>query len=299
MLYSRAALCRMSALEEVATAHTRHVMGTRQHPFDQLMELDTAHIKLDCAALLIARDEYPHIDVPTYLSMLDNLADEVADERPGLSAPRRYEALRAVLIDHHDFGGDVATFFKPEHSYLNRLLDERVGAPMALLILWLEVARRLKWPMAAVGFPGHHLVRFDDPERCVIADPFEDCSLSMGDCRQLLRRRLGRAAKMKRAYLSPIDTRAVLARVLDDMRTIYTVRGDWTRLATILRRLSAVEPGNGKHLCELAALHCHLGNMRHAYAHLACYLERMPDGHESALVRSSLRRIEAAISALN
>ena len=272
-------------------------MATRHHPFDLLMQLDTEYIKLDCAALHLARDAYPHIDLPTYLRRLDALADEVADLRPGLDATLRYEAMQEVLVDEHRFGGNGDDYYDPGNSYL---LDRGVGIPISLSIIWVEVARRLKWPVTGVGFPGHFLVRFDDPSRFVIADPFnEGRSLSIDDCRKLLRDTAGKDEVLRPEHLAPIDTRAVLARLLNNLRTIYLVNNDWARLADVLHRLAAVEPHNGQHLCELASLHCRLGNMRTAYAHLAVYLERIPESDDTPLVRQGLQRIEAAISALN
>ncbi len=275
-------------------------MGTHKHPFDQLMELDTADIHLDCAALQLARDVYPYIDLRAYLHRLDALADEVAALRPGIAAPRRYEALREVLVDRHGFSGPEEDYYDAQNSYLNRVLDRGVGIPISLSLVWLEVARRLNWTVCGIGFPGRLLVRFDDHERYVVADPFDEgSSLSLEDCRALLCAQAGAEAVLKAEHMAPIDTRAVLARALNHLRTVYLINNDWPRLANVLRRLAAVEPANGEPLCELAALHCRLGNMRHAYAHLAVYLERIPDGSNTALVRSSLRRIEAAISALN
>ncbi|MBN2448033.1 MAG: transglutaminase family protein [Phycisphaerae bacterium] len=264
------------------------------------MELDTKHIRLDCASLHIARDVYPYIDIPAYLGRLDALADAIAARRPGLDSIQRYEVMREVLVDENNFVGVDGDFYDPENSYVNRVLDRGVGIPISLAVVWLEVARRLKWPVTGVNFPGRVLVRFDDPERLVIADPYDDGgSLSLTDCRKLLKEQLGQKAKLRAEHLAPIDTRAVLSRVLNNLRTIYMMRGEWSQLANILRRLAAVEPHNGQYLCELAGLHAHLGNMRSAYAHLAVYLERIPDGDQTALVRHSLQRLEAAISALN
>jgi regulator of sirC expression with transglutaminase-like and TPR domain len=264
------------------------------------MELAPEHVKLDCAALHIARDAYPYVNVPAHLQQLDELADEVAARRPGLDATQRYEALRDVLVHEHEFFGNQRDYFDPDNSYLNRVLERRLGIPLSLSVIWLEVARRLKWPVAGVGFPGHFLVRFDDPERLVLADPFSGGrSLSLDDCRKLAREHLGPDANLRPEHLAPLDTRGILVRALQNLRGIYLSTTNWPRLAQVLCRLIAIEPDNGHHLCELAALHARLGDMRRAYAHLAVYLERLPDGDQSKLVRDSMTRLEAAISALN
>lgn len=74
-----------------------------RHPFDLLMELETPDIRLDCAALHLARDVYPSLNIKHYLHTLDELAREVAERRPGLAANLRYEAMRSVLVERHRF----------------------------------------------------------------------------------------------------------------------------------------------------------------------------------------------------
>lgn len=274
-------------------------MGARQHPFDALMELNSAHIKLDCAALHLARDAYPHLDVSNYCAKLNRLAQEIADLRPGLDATRRYEAMREVLVNRHAFTGNAEDYYDPDNSYLNRVLDRKLGIPISLSIVWLEVSRRLKWPVTGIGFPAHFLVRFDDPDRFVVADPFHDGrSLSLDDCRKLLKD-LGLEIELESNHLMPIDTRQTLVRLLNNLRQIYLINHDWDRLTAVLRRLAAVEPKNGQHLCELASVHARRGDMKRAYAHLACYLERIPHGSERDMVQHNIKKIEAAISALN
>ncbi len=270
------------------------------HPFDLLMELEPDQIRLDCAALHLARDAYPHIDVAAYLARLDVLTDEVAERRPGLSAPQRYEALRAVLVEQHGFHGNAREYHDPDNSYLNRVLDRRLGIPIALATIWIEIARRLKWPVSGVAFPGHFLARFDDPERFILVDPFNAGQpLSLDDCRTLLRTSFNGELEFSQELIEPVDTRTILTRMLNNLRSIYLARRDWDRLAPVLCRLAAVEPENGRHLQELASLHYRQGDVRGAYAHLAVYLERLPDAEDRAQVRYNLQRLAAAMLARN
>ena len=154
-----------------------------RHPFDLLMTLEDEQIRLDCAALHLARDAYPDLDLRIWLDRLDELAAEVSELRPGLSAPLRYRAMREILVERHSFRGNVTEYDDPQNSYLNRVLERRLGLPITLAVIWIEVGRRLKWPVAGVGLPGHFLVRFDDPDRFVMVDVFnEGRSLALEDC---------------------------------------------------------------------------------------------------------------------
>jgi len=270
------------------------------HPFDIAMRLNTWDIRLDCAALHLARDAYPHVPITAYLSRLDQLADEVAQTRPGLSAVLRYRAMREVLVERHGLRGNYDDYYDPDNSYLNRVLDRRLGIPISLSIVWLAVAQRLKWPVYGVGLPGHFLVRFDDEERFVLADPFgEGRSLTIEDCRRILDHHFEGRLRFSPSYLLPVDARAVLARMLNNLRDIYVASQNWPRACAVVRRLLAVEPNEGRHFQDLAGLLCRLGDARGAHACLSAYLRRRPDAPDRADVREKLAWLEATLAFLN
>jgi regulator of sirC expression with transglutaminase-like and TPR domain len=264
------------------------------------MELDTDDIRLDCAALHLARDVFPALNISRYLDLLDALADEVAALRPGLAANLRYDAMREVLVKSRGLTGNRDAYYHPHNSYLNCVLDFGLGIPISLSVVWAEVGRRLKWPVSGVALPGHFIVRFDDPERYVLADPFNDGrSLSLQDCRRLVRERFGDKIAFSTALLKPVDTRGVLIRMLQNLRNVYLANNDLPRVANILRRMVAVEPQNGRHLQELAAVCCRQGDVRGACAHLALYLRRAPKARDSRRIRYNLQLLQAALVALN
>jgi regulator of sirC expression with transglutaminase-like and TPR domain len=269
-----------------------------RHPFDLLMELDTSDIRLDCASLHVARDAHPDVDLPHYLRVLDSLAEQVGALRPGLSAPLRYQALQHVLVEQEDLCGNSDDYYDPDNSYLNCVLENHAGSPIALSIVWMEVGRRLKWPVAGIAFPGHYLVRVDDAERFLVVDPFRDGrSLSLEDCRELLQESAGQEAEFSLAMLEPVDTRQTLIRLLNNLRLIYLAQHDWERLGSVVRRLHAAEPANSQHVKDLAALHCREGDLQLAQARLAAYLRSRPQAVPE--LRAELRRIAAAVAALN
>jgi len=270
------------------------------HAFDTLMELNTRDIRLDCAALHLARDVHPQLVVPAYLSRLDAIANDVADLRPGLSATLRYQAMRQVLVGDYGLRGNEDDYYDPENSYLNRVLDRRLGIPISLSIVWLEVARRLKWPAAGLGLPGHFIIRFDDNEHFVLVDPFKDGrTLTIDDCRRILDHHFDSKLPFSPEFLQPVDARTILARLLKNLRNIYIANRDWERVADVLRRLAAVEPDNVGHLHELAALLCRQGDIENAHAHLSLCLARRPRAEDQSLVRRRLAQLEAIIASLN
>jgi len=271
-----------------------------RHPFDSLMELHTDDIRLDCAALHLARDAYADINIPHYLRILDGLAEEIACRRPGLSATLRFRAMRDVLVRSFELRGDTGDYGNPENAYLNRVLDRRLGVPITLSAIWIEVGRRLKWPVSGIALPGHFLVRFDDRERFVLADPFaEGQTLSADDCKRIVEDHFDEPVRFTPKMLNAVDTRTILARLLKNLRRIYLARGDWPRLARVLRRLVAVEPLAGQHLQDLACAYARCGDVRGAYSCLRAYLRRIPNARDGDIVQWNLNQLEAALLARN
>jgi regulator of sirC expression with transglutaminase-like and TPR domain len=270
------------------------------HPFDLLMELDTRHIRLDCAALHLARDAYPDFALPPYLTHLDRIAEEVGSQRPGLSAPLRYEAMRQVLVGDYHLRGNQDDYYDPENSYVNRVLDRGLGIPISLSIVWLEIARRLKWPVSGLGLPGHFIIRFDDDEHFVLVDPFrEGRTLTIDDCRQILDYYFEGRVPFSPGFLQPVSVRLILARMLNNLRNIYTANHDWKRLASVLQRLASVEPDNTRHVHDLVGLLYRQGDVQMAHAHLSMFLQRQPHNDDHLLTREKLAQLEAVIASLN
>lgn len=270
------------------------------HPFDQLVALESPWIRLDCAALHLARDAYPDVGIVSYLQQLDELSEQVAAHRPGLSAAQRYQAMQAALVEDFGLTGEDGDYYDPRNAYLNTVLDRRRGMPIIVATVWLEVARRLKWPVQGIAFPGHFLIRFDDPEHYLIVDPFHGGrTLSPQDCRKILAHCFDGRVRFKKRFLAPVDTRVILARMLNNLRSIYLAAQNWAALECVLARLVALEPDEGRHIQELAALRYRIGDVRKAHAHLAHYVRTRPQAKDVPLVQRRLDHLEAAIAALN
>ncbi len=263
------------------------------------MELDAALIRLDCAALHLSRDAWPQLDLMTQLQTLDDLADEVAAERAGLSAPERYRALREVLVNRHEFRGDRDVYYDPDNCYLNRVLQRKLGIPISLSIVWVEVARRLKWPVAGVSFPGHFMVRVDDPERFLIVDPFNaGQTLATDDCRQIIEAYFKGRIAFTPQFLEPCGTREILSRLLANLRSIYAREGDSGMLRHTVERQIALEPDEAGHVRALARLLAESGSRRAAVEQLEAFLADRR-GVDKAVVARELRGARAALASLN
>ncbi len=122
----------------------------------KLMDRPDEEIDLAEAALLVAADEYPELDIPAYLARLDDLAHTLQQRLgPELPMQQQIEALNRYLFDEQRFRPNPADYYDPRNSFLNDVLDRRLGIPLTLSIVYIEIGRRLRrrFSTPCVSFP--------------------------------------------------------------------------------------------------------------------------------------------------
>jgi regulator of sirC expression with transglutaminase-like and TPR domain len=219
-----------------------------------MMHLDAAlnllaadpEARLDLAevALLVARDEYSHLDVEAYLAELTGMAHEL---RPrlcgGLTA--RVQSLARYLFHEHGFSGNQRDYYDPRNSYLNEVLDRRTGLPITLAIVAMAVGGRAGLPVYGVALPGHFIAKAVLGDAEVLFDPFhEGRLLTPSDCERLVEQVTERRFEVTREVLAPAATRSIVQRVLTNHKGVYLRREDYGRAARVTRRLLQLAPGD-------------------------------------------------------
>lgn len=178
-------------------------------------------------ALAIAAAFRP-VDAPTALARLDALGAELAASAPpGTGPARQAEALTAVLAQRHGFGDREEDYDEPELSMLDAVLRTGRGLPILLSVVYMEAARRARWPVWGVGLAGHFVIGHFGAREAIVLDPY----------------RGGRPlpAPLAHGQVRPWPVQAIAARMLSNL-----VRGALARhdLATALTAadLRAVVP---------------------------------------------------------
>lgn len=213
--------------------------------FANLVERDEPAPSLAEAALWIAAEEYPDLDVAAYLARLDALAARV-DRLGKRLALAPAEALRVGLAEEQGFHGNREAFYEPGNSYLNTVLDGRAGIPISLSIIYVEVARRLGWKAEGISFPGHFLMQVGEGDEAVILDPFHGGrTLSNEDCAVLLKQIAGAQTSFTAELLAPAPWRKILYRLLANLKNIYSSPPpDYVRALSVVERMLLVQPGS-------------------------------------------------------
>ncbi len=184
---------------------------------------DDATIDLASAALAFAREEYSELRPGAYLARLDGIAADAAGKARRSASPLEVvEDLSAFLHGELGFRGNIEAYGDPRNSFLNEVIDRKLGLPISLSTVYVEVARRMGLPIVGVGLPGHFIAKYDGGVSEILFDPFEGGRvLTRQDCQARLDALYGGALRLQDEHLAPTPPRQVLARMLRNLKGVY------------------------------------------------------------------------------
>ena len=251
--------------------------------FQSLVESDD-ELPLFESAVCLAHDEYPGLDVQAAVSVMDHLVARLR-RRVGSedSTLARLRALNRFFYKDLGFQGNVNDYYDPANSFIHEVLERRVGIPISLAVIWLELARSLGLPAHGVSFPGHFLIKVKLPLGLAVVDPLSGESLGRDHLEEILlpyRRRTGLTDTQDTPlslYLQAAPERDILARMLRNLKEIYQQQSDWTRLLAVQERLVILMPQAWSEYRDRGLAHAALGHQDRALADLECYLVHTED----------------------
>jgi regulator of sirC expression with transglutaminase-like and TPR domain len=255
--------------------------------FAALLERDP--VPLDEATLAIAEEEYPRMEPEEYLVRLDALAERVRVRAPPGRAATLLQAVRKVLSEEEGYRGNEADYGDPRNSFLNEVLDRRLGLPITLCVLYIEVARRAGLELHGVGFPGHFLAKYVATSGAeVFVDAFHGGEMfSADECVARYRARTG-GRDLDRRYLAAVAPRQILARMLQNLKATYLERRDDVRAWWVLDRILLLVPGQLEAVRDRGLVSARLGVAAAAERDLESYLARSGGAPDAAEVRRVL-----------
>jgi regulator of sirC expression with transglutaminase-like and TPR domain len=257
-----------------------------------LAGLDDDQIPLLGSALLIAHDEYPDLDAAACDAMVEA---HVASLRPEVTAidgaPLKMQAINHRLFNELGYAGNHDEYYDPRNSYLNEVLARRLGNPISLAVVQMEVAHRLGVPLDGVSFPGHFLVRLPVDDGVLVMDPFNrGRPLNAEELRQRARPHFGEDVPDEALLqiLDPAPPRAILVRMLRNLHALYAENGDWARAVRCADRILRLLPDNADAMRDRGLGYAELGHTAGAARDLARYLQTAPDAGDAEAIRHRL-----------
>nr|PZN01892.1 MAG: hypothetical protein DIU74_09115 [Pseudomonadota bacterium] len=284
-----------------ACVPTRRVTASLES-FAELLTRD--HFSLARAGFLIAQDEYPELDPEQWMARLQAMADVVRTRIPADAfAEQKVVALNHYLFEELGFRGNSEDYYDPRNSYLNEVMERRVGIPITLSILYIEIGRQLGLRLYGLSFPGHFLVMLKLNRGNLILDPYAG---GQPQSEPSLRARLRRAMQEREDaavnlehFLSPATSRDIVARLLRNLKHIYLERGEYDKALRVMQRMLLVVPESAEELRDRGLIYARLDCFRAAQGDLQNYLRRRPDAADAAEIHEKLVELKAASARLN
>jgi regulator of sirC expression with transglutaminase-like and TPR domain len=255
--------------------------------------------RLDVAALEIASIETPGLDAQPFLAILDRLASDLAARLPaGVSGRDFVQTANRYFFEELGFHGNEIDYNDPRNNCLNYVLDRRTGIPIALSVVYIEIARRLGQPVVGIGLPGHFIVEYNDGEFATYIDPFHSGKLlTAEECRSLARERTGSDAD--NSALAPVGTRYILVRILNNLRSAYFRSKRFEKMIAVTDLLLEGFPKNAEYYKARGFARLRLRQFRGAQSDLEMYLKHAPDAEDREQITQQLGAIHRWLARMN
>ena len=264
--------------------------------------LPDAEIDIAQAALQLARIDAPDADWRAGAEQLTALARDAvtaaaADRVADAGDPSRRRAVLAEVI-HGRFGyaGDGDSYEDMANANLLRVMERRRGLPVALGILWLHAAEAAGWEAHGVDFPGHFLVALAGRGKVVVDVFAGGIAMDARDLRATLKRFAGEQAELGPASLAPMDRRAVLLRLQNNIKVRRLRDGDLSGAVACTEDMLRIAPDAAALWREAGLMHQRLDHIGAAIAALETFLTLAPEGVQALRVRGLLEELRQRLN---
>ncbi|MGB6067179.1 MAG: tetratricopeptide repeat protein [Desulfomonilaceae bacterium] len=259
-----------------------------------LAALPDHRIGLVAAALTIARSEYPDLDASRYEGQLNDMAATLKSRiRKMPTSERVLDEVNRLIFEEAGFRGNRDEYYDPRNSFLNEVLDRKLGIPITLCVVYMEVGRRAGLPLYGIGFPGHFLTGLVTEKSRVFIDPFnEGRILSESDCIRMLHGGFGRSLPFKQSLLDPMWPKQILVRLLRNLKAVYWRRSQYLKALQMIQWILILNPDSAPDLKERGLISEAIGDIPGAIKDLQRYLELSPAAEDEETVRAMIERLK-------
>lgn len=269
--------------------------------FVRLVGRPDADFDLVHAALLVAAESRPDLDVQGELRRIDDWAAELKSHvEPSFNNLQKLARLRNFAFEQLGFRGDAANYYDPSNSLLNEVMSRRRGIPLTLGILFLELGWRIGMPVEGVGFPGHFLVRLSGEEEDVILDPFRrGMIVREDDRRRMIAEITGGRLEYDDAMTASVTKREMIVRLLRNLKAAFLREENDAQALLAVERLLVLHPDDPEEIRDRGLLQYRLRHFGAALEDLASYLRTRPDAADRAQIEGHVGNLRRIVAELN
>ncbi len=269
--------------------------------FERLITQPEDDLELGRAALVVAAEADPGCDVEAHVRTLDEWGRTLASRLdPGWNNLQKLARLRSFLFEDLRFRGAQRDYYDPKNSLLDQVIERKVGIPLSLSIIFMEVGWRVGIPFQGVGFPGHFLVRLCGEPRDLLLDPYSHGqSIHEEDCVRMLQHLTGGRVEFRPELLVGVSKRRMIARLLLNLKSAYLrIQDDHNALAAV-ERILLMTPEDTDEIRDHGLLLYRLRQHSGALAELKRYLMLAPEADDRETVERHVSELKHYLSLIN
>lgn len=253
-------------------------------------------IELARSALVLSKVAYPNLAVEYPLSRLNALAGGVRKQLVAETDPlAALNTLSQYLFEELGFRGNQEDYYDPRNSYLNDVLARRLGIPITLSLLYIEVGQRAGMPLVGVGLPGHFLVAHRGVPGLFVDAFHGGTLLTAAECEARFHAVTSPAIPWHSGYLAPVSSRTFLARMMQNLKQIYLGARRRDLALTMQTLLVMLQPKDAGHRRDRGLLEYEQGEYEGALDDLSAYLRLVPLAKDRNFVYDLTRRIRTEL----
>jgi regulator of sirC expression with transglutaminase-like and TPR domain len=271
------------------------------HELSGLLARRDENVRLDIAALQLARIEHPDLPLEPFTELLDSHAKELAERVDGgVEGDEFIDLMNEYLFEELGFRGNQEDYYNPSNSCLNDVLTHRLGIPISLSVLYMEIARRLERPVYGIGLPGHFIVQYNDGEYSAFIDPYHGGRLlTEPECYGLAREVTGLEVADDPSLLMPVTKRHIAIRMLNNLRAVYFRKQEHAKAVEVLTLLIEADPSSADEYKQRGICRTHVKSYKGARVDLEMYLKLAPNAADKKEVEEQIARLKKYIAAMN
>jgi len=269
--------------------------------FERLVKRPESKFDLARAALLIAAEADPNVDVDGEIHTLESWASQLrAQLDPSWNNLQKLARLRNFVYEELRFRGDRRDYYSPSNSLLNQVMGRRLGVPLTLSIIFMELGWRVGMPLEGVGFPGHFLVRLAGEPLDLLLDPYErGTSVHEEDCRRMLHDLSDGKLELSDQHLASISKHDMIVRLLMNLKGAYLRANEDENALAAVDRLLLLKPDDLDEVRDRGLLLYRLQRYVPALEALLRYLDECPEAPDREAMEEHARNLRTLVATLN
>ena len=234
--------------------------------------------------------EYPELNISKYIEKINGMGNSMKIKIGEVKNPTYLiSVLNEYLFDELGFHGAEEDYYDPVNSFLNVVLDKKIGIPITLSILYTEVAKHIGLDLRIVGFPGHVIVKY---KKEMILDPFyRGRLLTIEDLEKILNRNFGEDVEFVPEYLNEATTEQLLTRLLRNLKNAYTQSYAYDNAMKCTDMILGMQPESSEEIRDKGILEERLLRYDKALPLLNKYLELEPEADDADFILELIKSV--------